>query len=219
MTPVEFAYEHFGRHIAPESPTAWLRKPGLLLKDSSSRKAGTRSAGMGGTVVWIAESCAKVYGPDHRDKGYPACGDSKEGRTFVTQMCLTVPQEPWLAVIFGKPGADPSKLVLNGLGCSTTAYYDTKFGLRWFEPKALALAASGFGDLSISEVMDTLRIVEAQRACKLYSIDIPPTDLVRLEKIRGKCPTAVRAAGTFLRAGTMRAGLLRDYLKIARHAA
>lgn len=219
MTPVEFAYEHFGRYIAPESPTAWLRKPGLLLKDSLSRRAGTRNAGMGGTVVWIGASGAKVYGPDYRDKGFPACGDSKEGRAFVTQMCLIVPQEPWLAVIFGKPGADPSKLLLNGPGSSTTAYYDTKFGVRWFEPKALALAAAGFGELSISEVMDTLRIVEAQRACKLYSIDLAPADLTRLEKIRSKCPTAVRAAGTFLRAGTMRAGLLRDYLKDARHAA
>jgi hypothetical protein len=213
LTPIEFAYQHFGRHIAPESPTAWLYQPGLLLQDGPRRAAGTRNAGMGGTIVWIGESCVKVYGPDYRDKGYPASGDSKEGRVFVTNMCLKVPDEPWIAVIFGKPGADPAKLVLNGVGCSTVAYYDTKLGVRWFEPKALARAAAGFDGLSVSEAMDTIRIVEAQRAVRLYSYEVAPHDLVRLEKIRAKCPTAVRAAGTFLRAGTMRAGLLSSYLK------
>ena len=218
MTPLEFAYQHFGRHIAPESKTAWLYKPGLLTKDGPSRKAGSRNAGMGGTVVFIGESGTRVYGPDYRDQGYSACGDSGEGRRFVMSMCRQVPEETWMAVLFCKPGADPAKLVLNGKGGSSTAYYDTKLGVRIFQPKALQAAAAGFAGLSVAEAMDTLHIVAAKRAEALYSIEVDPVDLARLEKLRVKCPTAERAAGTFLRAGTMRPAVLAAYLKEVRHA-
>lgn len=219
MTPLDFAYEHFGRHIAPKGKTAWLYTPGWLTKDGPSRKAGERNAGMGGTVIWIAESGARVYGPDYREMGFAASGGSDEGRKLVAAACLQVPQETWLAVVFGKPGADPSRLVLNAKGGSITGYYDTKYGVRLFQPQALARAAEGFTGLSVSEVMDALRIVEAQRSERLYSSDVSLKDLQRLGKLRAKCPTATRAAGTFLRAGTMRAGVLVSYLKETRHGA
>ena len=219
MTPLEFAYERFGRHIAPEAAAAWLYRPGLLLKDSKKRKAGTRNAGMGGTVVWIGESGARVYGPDYRDQGFAAHGDSGEGKAFVRSMCLQVPEETWMAVVFGKPGASPERLVLNARGAAVTAYYDTKEGVLTFQPKGLRAAAEAFEGLSVAEVMDALRIVAAKRAGALYSSTIDPTDLSRLEKLRAKCPDAERAAGTYLRAGTMRPGVLAVYLKEIRHAA
>ena len=142
MTPLEFAYERFGRHVAPEATTAWLYKPGLLLKDSKKRKAGARSAGMGGTVIWIGESGVRVYGPDYRDRGFAAQGDSGQGKAFVRSMCLQVPEETWMAVVFGKPGADPERLTLNARGAAVTAYYDTKEGVLTFQPKVLRAAAA-----------------------------------------------------------------------------
>ncbi|MHB1770604.1 MAG: hypothetical protein ACYCST_02465 [Acidimicrobiales bacterium] len=219
MTPLEFGYQHFGRHIAPEAPAAWLYRPGLLLKDSAKRKAGTRNAGMGGTVVWIGESGARVYGPDYRDCGFAAQGDSGQGKAFVRSMCLQVPEESWMAVVFGKPGASPEKLVLNARGAAVTAYYDTKEGVFTFQPKVLRAAAAALGGLSVAEAMDVLRIVAAKRAGSLYASSLDPGDLARLEKLRAKCPDAERAAGTYLRAGTMRPGVLGAYLKEMRHAA
>ena len=219
MTPLEFAYEHYGRHIAPASKTAWLYKKGMLLKDSPSRKAGDLNSGMGGTVVWIGESGVRVYGPDYRDEGYPACGDSGEGRRFVTSLCLRVPEETWMAVLFAKPHAEASRLVLNGKGAAVTAYYDTKNGVFTFYPKAMLEAAEGFQDLSVSEAMDALRIVAARRAGTLYFTAVHPNELARLEKLRAKCPTVERAAGTYLRAGTMRPGVLAAYLKEMRRGA
>jgi hypothetical protein len=219
MTPLDFAYEHFGQHIAPEGKTAWLYTPGWLTKDGPSRKAGERSAGMGGTVIWIGESGARVYGPDYRDQGYAASGDSKEGRTFVETLCLQVPEETWMAVLFGKPGADPARLMLNARGSAVTTYYDTKLGVRIFQPKALRAAAQALEGLSVAEAMDALRIVAAKRAGKLYSTDVHPNELARLEKLRAKCPAVERAAGTYLRAGTMRPGVLAAFLKETRHGA
>ncbi|MGC8519780.1 MAG: hypothetical protein ACP5P4_14855 [Steroidobacteraceae bacterium] len=219
MTPIDFAYQHFGRHIAPESQTAWLYKHGLLLKDGPSRKAGARNAGMGGTIIWIGESGARVFGPDYRDQGFPAVGDSKAGRAFVEGLCLQVPEEPWMAVIFAKSAADPSRLVLNARGSAVTAYYDVKLGVRVFYPKALRSAASGLEGLSVSEVADTLRIVSAKRAGSLYARAVDPADLARLEKIRAKCPAAERAAGTYLRAATMRPAVLCAYIKEIRDVA
>lgn len=219
MTPLEFAYEHYGRHIAPASKTAWLYKKGMLLKDSPSRKAGDLNSGMGGTVVWIGESGVRVYGPDYRDEGYPACGDSGEGRRFVTSLCLRIPEETWMAVLFGKPGADPTRLMLNARGSAVTAYYDTKLGVRIFQPKALRAAAQALEGLSVAEAMDALRIVAAKSAGKLYSADVHPNELARLEKLRAKCPAVERAAGTYLRAGTMRPGVLAAFLKETRYGA
>ncbi|MHB1826417.1 MAG: hypothetical protein ACYCV6_01830 [Steroidobacteraceae bacterium] len=219
MTPLEFAYERFGRHVAPEATTAWLYKPGLLLKDSKKRKAGARSAGMGGTVIWIGESGVRVYGPDYRDRGFAAQGDSGQGKAFVRSMCLQVPEETWMAVVFGKPGADPERLTLNARGAAVTAYYDTKEGVLTFQPKVLRAAAAVLGALSVAEAMDALRIAAAKRACSLYARPLDPADLARLEKLRAKCPDAERAAGTYLRAGTMRPGVLGAYLKEMRHAA
>lgn len=219
MTPLDFAYEHYGRHIAPESKTAWLYKKGRLLKDSPSRKAGDPNPGMGGTVIWIGESGARVYGPDYRDEGYPAWGDHGEGHRFVTSLCLQVPEETWMAVVFGKPRAEPHRLVLNGKGAAVTAYYDTKNGVLTFYPRALRAAAAGFEGLSVSEAMDALRIVAAKRDEHIYCTNIPPNELARLEKLRAKCPNVERAAGTYLRAGTMRAGVLGAYLKEVRRGA
>jgi len=219
MTPLEFGYQRFGRHITTESTSAWLYRPGLLLKDSAKRKAGTRNAGMGGTVLWIGESGARVYGPDYRDCGFPAHGNSGQGKEFVRSMCLQVPEESWMAVVFGKPSAAPEKLVLNARGSAVTAYYDTKEGVFTFQPKVLRAAAAALSGLSASEAMDLLRIVTSKRAGSLYSIPPDPVDLARLEKLRAKCPDAERAASTYLRAGTMRPGVLVGFLKEIRHAA
>lgn len=219
MTPLDFAYRYYGRYVAPDSRTAWLYKKGRLLKGSAARKAGDLNSGMGGTVVWIGESGARVYGPDYPDEGYRAHGDSGEGRRFVISMCQKIPTETWMAVIFGKPGADPNRLVLNGKGGAVTAYYDTKRGVATFYPKVLQDAAAGFEGLSISEAADVLSIVADMRAAALYSAEIDPKALARLEKLRAKCPNAERAAGSFLRAGTMRPGVLKAYLKETRDAA
>lgn len=112
--PVDFAFEHFGKHVAPEGSRGfsssgklgWLRTPGLLIADSATgkSKAGDRSPSMDGTVVYISESEVKVFGRDYRDVGFHSAGVRSEGIAYIERKWMQIPEEDWLAVAFGKKG-------------------------------------------------------------------------------------------------------------------
>lgn len=145
LDAAEFAYEHFGRFVAPQSRDAWLKHKGRLIKNSNTydkalasgdaieiAKAakkgavGERSSGMGGTSIFISASRVRIFGPDYADQGFAATGGAGEARAFAYKMLFTAAKEPWLMVIFGKPNVFPGMLHLNQPGDTWQAYYDGK---------------------------------------------------------------------------------------------
>ncbi len=159
VTAVDFVFARFGRHIAPESSGAWLRTNGLLLKDSKSRKAGERNAGMGGTAVYVSDSEVKVFGSDYRDCGFASCGDIKSALALANAMIFRPAVEQWVMAVYDKAHIHPNALYLNQPGLFETAYYNGKRkSLVRARPSVLQRAAHAFVALdSMSAVDVTLR--------------------------------------------------------------
>jgi hypothetical protein len=152
LSPIDFAYEHFGRHVAPASKTAWLTQKGCLLQDSAKKKAGERSNGMAGTSIFIAESGVKVFGPDYREQGFPAVGSTKDATPFAFRMLFSMPQEPWMMVIFGNAATPHGMLRLNQPSGTTTTFvfHGGDKELMQANPVVLARVANVFRDAGVN---------------------------------------------------------------------
>lgn len=149
ISPLDFAYEHFGRFVAPGTRTGWLSRPGLLLKAAKSTAAGAPNKGMAGTSVFIGESGVKVFGPDYRNQGFPAFGQTGDARPFAMRQLLSPPSERWLMVIFTKASTPTDMLALNEVGDSITSYVDQNERRR-ANPDALKRIADVFHACGIS---------------------------------------------------------------------
>lgn len=163
ISPIDFAYEHFGRYVAPGGKTAWLSHKGRLLQDSKSRKAGSRSSGMAGTSIFISESGVKVFGPDYSDQGFSASGPTVDATPFAFRKLFAEPQEIWMMVIFGNAATPLDMLRLNHPGDSTTAiFHGGDKELMQANPRVVARIArvfldAGIGAKSVAEALHLQR--------------------------------------------------------------
>lgn len=164
ISPIDFAYQHFGRHVAPESRLAWLKHYGRLLKASKSKKAGDRSNAMAGTSIFIAESGVKVFGPDYRDQGFAAFGESGQAVEFAYRKLFAPISEPWLMVIFGKADVPVTLLHVNVPGDSKTAvYHGGDKELMQANPLVLARIAQPFLDAGYTSGKKVAEALHLQR--------------------------------------------------------
>ncbi len=165
---VAFAYEHYGRHVALEatfgSKTAWLKKTGIMAKDSKSgkRKAGSQALNRTGTVVLIEASGAKLFGDIHHPPFF-VLGTTGDGFEAIRQRMLRSPSEAWMAVTFQTAGILPSALHLNRPGDEEVRYFngaDKAFVIS--RPKVLERVRAWLpGKLSPNKAMEILRAAEA----------------------------------------------------------
>ena len=158
---VDFAFNRFGKKVAPDSKTSWLSKPGRLLKDSPKKKAGEPNSGMAGTSVYISDSEVRIFGPDYAEFGFPAIGGSGEARLFAMRKLLQEPTERWLMVSFAKTSVLSGHLHLNCPGDKETAYFVGKdfvrmrFGL--IRTVAEAFMKEGVSSKSSAELIHRFR--------------------------------------------------------------
>jgi len=113
---VAFAYERFGRHVAPQRPDEWLRRP------AAQRKA----AGVGKAIVIIRESGVQFLGSaDYTAFGFaPPIKDNDLRARILDQLLFFPARERWLAVRFTRAAVSASMLHLNTPGSAINAYYD-----------------------------------------------------------------------------------------------
>lgn len=139
--PVGFAYHHFGRKVAPDAPTDWLRKPALQRK----------MLGAGGGMLIITPSSVIVLGvADYTAFGFPEPVRAPEDKARIrSEFLFRTPDEPWLAVQFTKAGVPASSLHLNRPGDAICAYYDGKakglVSVRHADVRAIGDALIGHG--------------------------------------------------------------------------
>lgn len=186
--PIAFAYERFGRHIRPGRPTGWLSRKGLLLKDAKTRKAGQRSAGMGGTSIYISDGQVLVFGPDYRDCGFPAFGDAGEAVPFFERKLLQPAREHWMMVMFSNTAVPLSSLHLNAPGDGMLRAYNGKSkGLVNVRHSVVADVANRLraAGLKASAAVELLHL-----ATEALSdvVDIPDTRRKKFEKGLDRCP-------------------------------
>ncbi len=115
MNPIDFAYERFGRFVAPEGRAEWLRSPSLQRK----------RLGKGKGTLLISESRVFVLGKaDYTGFGLPPDVEDREERSrILAQHIFFSPTQAWLAVSFTGAAVDPSTLHLNLPGDQTCVYY------------------------------------------------------------------------------------------------
>lgn len=179
LDAAEFAYEHFGRFVAPQFRDAWLRHKGRLLKNSKNYEealasgdvkaiaaaakkgaAGQRNSGMGGTSIFISSSRVRIFGPDYADQGFAATGGAGEAQAFAYKMLFTPAREPWLMVSFSKSEVFPGMLHLNRPGDAWQAYYDgKKKGLVRVRPDSMDAIARLLADMQAKDVKAALSLV------------------------------------------------------------
>jgi hypothetical protein len=113
---VTFAYERFGRHVVPDRPEDWLRKPA----------AQRKSMGLGNAMIIISESGVQFLGSaDYTAFGFPPPIRDSDLRSRIMDRLLFWPaRERWLAVRFTRAAVPASMLHLNTPGSAVNAYYD-----------------------------------------------------------------------------------------------
>ena len=149
---VDFAYERYGRFVAPGEKLGWLYVAGGRPEDSTERqekvarlevatdpaeieglkawlasrkgKAGARSGGIRTqTVVFISEGGAELYGASFEDQGVPCRGDKSAGLARIRSALFRPTRERWLALVFAKGDVDDRHLLLNLPGAAVNGYY------------------------------------------------------------------------------------------------
>lgn len=126
--PVDFVFERFGYLLGP-SRTGWLSGDlktygPLLLRPSKSGKlqAGAGSPSRASMALYVSDSevfTLGTYGYPH--KGVRHNADEKPD-AFAKKKLMTVPQERWLLVLFGKTNVREDLLYLNAPGIQMTAW-------------------------------------------------------------------------------------------------
>ena len=209
-TAVEFAYARYGRFITPGNPIGWLGLAGLDPRDGRYYP-GRRSM----TAVFIPEEGpAEVYGADYPQAGLKSLGEQGAGiRRIRTALFEGLPSA-WIAVVFGKPAAEPRHLVLNIPGSSATSYYDVRTGGPVFAYPAVLEAIAESLDFPKSIHVGGL-LVAARRVREEGSKSAATIYRAALEKFAARqkldVQTVASMVDAFLDSG-MRPGLLGNYL-------
>src|SRR5690606_5938152 len=108
MTPAEFAFQNFGRHINPD-PIKWPSTIGVS-------RAGKKSRLLDGSGLIITEGRFRLFGTSFPDAGVLSENMDDKDLTFfkaVADYQYNPPEAPWLAVAFSKAGLEMSALVIN----------------------------------------------------------------------------------------------------------
>jgi hypothetical protein len=116
LSAAAFACERFGRHVVPDCPADWLRKPA----------AQRKSMGVGKATIIISESGVQFLGSaDYTSFGFPPPIKDSDLRARIMDRLLFWPaRERWLAVRFTRAAVPASMLHLNTPGSAINAYYD-----------------------------------------------------------------------------------------------
>lgn len=209
-TAIEFAYSRYGRLIAPGRRTGWLGLAGLDPRDGRYYP-GRRSM----TAVFIPESGpAEVYGADYPQAGLKSLGEQGAGIQRIRAALFQGLPHPWVAVVFGKPAADPKHLVLNIPASAMTGYYDVRTGGPVFAyPTVLECISAGLAfpkSIHVGALLAATRRAreEGSKAAMGIYREV-------LEKFAARQALDVQTAASmidaFLDSG-MRPGLLGNYL-------
>lgn len=209
-TALEFAYERYGRFIAPGNPIGWLGLAGLDPRDGRYYP-GRRSM----TAVFIPESApTEVYGADYPQAGLKSLGEQGVGIQRIRSALFQGLPYRWVGVVFAKPACDPKHLVLNIPGSSLPGYYDVRSGGPIFAaPAVLESVSAALGYPKSTQVGSLLSA--ARSVIEEYSTPAASAYRTLLEKFAARqaldAQTVAAMIGAYLESG-MRQSLLGQYL-------
>lgn len=160
LNPIDFAYEHFGRAVAPGDKKRWGGAACLTVKKMEAAIAAGQNLAskeivascrrpVGGSHVFIAESGSRVFGMAYPEAGiYPSTESFSD---FRLGLLFRPPQEPWMSLSFSTAGVNFEALVLNVSPNEAVLMEKSGNACRRAKPVILKEAAMKVGDFAMAK--------------------------------------------------------------------